>query len=298
MSDKASPPTQRPCPPRPCPLCGGSPAGPAFPWTSQYAGESYRYFACKTCSSRYVDPVPGEAALAQMYGSGDYHEEFYDGAGQSRYEDTADRLAAHLPAGARVLDYGCGAGHLIAALKRRGFAAEGAEFSALAAANAAAKSGCRVHDLSADGWQAAGLWDAIHLGDVIEHLPEPRATLAGLAPLVAPDGLLSAQGPLEANPSLVYGAILLFSHARRLLRPEAAYVFPPYHLLFATARGQRGCLRGLPGFDEVLWQVSEDGWPYRRNGVLRGAIALAAIAVAKLPGSKLGNHYATLLRKV
>lgn len=283
--------------PRPCPLCSAEPKGPAFPWVSSYNAAEYRYFGCSACGTRYIDPVPDAAAMAAMYGSGEYHEEFYEGEGHAPYEQTAARIATHLPKGARVLDYGCGAGHLIAALKARGMAAEGAEFSASAAANAAARSGCRVHDLTEGIWREAGPWQAIHLGDVIEHLPDPRATMEGLLPLIAPGGLLSAEGPLEANKSLVSGAVLLFGHAKRRLRPGFTGEFPPYHLLFAKAAGQRAFFRRLPGLHEVHWRVSENGWPYRRNGLARNAIALAAMAAAKLPGLGLGNRFAVLLRK-
>ncbi len=286
-----------PADPRPCPLCGSPPKGAAFPWASRYAGKDYRYYACSACATRYIDPVPDSAAMAQMYGSGEYHEEFYEGDGHAPYQQTASRLAAQLPAGAKVLDYGCGAGHLISALKAHGFDAEGAEFSAAAASNAAAKSGCRVHDLSADSWQAAGPWDAIHLGDVIEHLADPRETLEALLPLVRSGGMLSAEGPIEANASLVNGAILLFGHAKRALRRQAIGEFAPYHLLFTSAPAQRAFFRRLPGLSEVHWQVSENGWPYRGNGLARNVIALAAIAAAKLPGLALGNRFFVLLRK-
>ncbi len=287
----------RPCPPRACPLCGSSFKRSAFPWASRYADSDYRYFACSACATRYIDPVPDDAAMAQMYGSGEYHEEFYEGEGDSAYQQTASRLAAQLPPGASVLDYGCGGGHLIAALKARGLDAEGAEFSAAAASNAAARSGCRVHDLSAMDWMAAGPWDAIHLGDVIEHLADPRDVLANLLPLIRTGGLLSAEGPIEANASLVNGAIQLFGHAKHLLRPRAIAEFPPYHLLFTSASAQRAFFRRFPGLNEVHWQLSENGWPYRGNGALRNVIALAAIVAAKLPGLALGNRFSVLLRK-
>ena len=281
--------------PRPCPLCGAAPKGAAFPWASTYAGESYRYFACSACATRYIDPVPGVAAMAQMYGTGNYHEAFYAEDGHAPYQQTASRLAAQLPPGARVLDYGCGAGHLLAALKSQGFAAEGAEFSGKAAANAAAKSGCPVHDLSLPGWQAAGPWAAIHLGDVVEHLPDPRDTVADLLPLITTGGILSAEGPLEANASLVNGAIALFGQAKRWLKPDAVGTFPPYHLLFTTAAAQRRFFAAMPGLTELHWQVSENGWPYRGNGVLRDVIARVAIGAAWLPG--IGNRFSVVMRR-
>lgn len=43
-------------------------------------------------------------------------------------------------------------------------------------------------------------FDAIHLGDVLEHLPHPASLLRELEPL---GGVFFIEGPLENNPSLV-----------------------------------------------------------------------------------------------
>lgn len=233
-----------------------------------------------------------------MYAAGDYHEAYYDGDGPGAYAETAQRLAALLPPGARVLDYGCGSGHLVSALDQAGLAAEGAEFSRAVADHAAARTGRTVYDLTDPGWQRADPWDCIHFGDVIEHLGEPHETLQRALTRLRPGGLLSVEGPLEANASVVNGAIALFAGAKRWLYPDRVPELAPYHLLFASAAGQRAMFSRLGAeLQEVHWSVSETGWPYRHNGALRHLIALAASVAARLiPG--WGNRFCAVYRKV
>ena len=285
--------------PRRCPLCDGASAGPAFPYATRYLGQRYGYLGCGTCGTRFIDPLPDAAAFAAMYAPGDYHDVFYDGDGQGEYARTAAKLAAHLPVGARLLDYGCGAGHFVMAARAAGLDAAGAEHSAEAAANAAQRTGATMFDLGTEAWRAGEPWDCIHLGDVIEHLPDPRASLRDVLGAIRPGGWLSVEGPLEANASLVHGAIRLTGWAKRLAgRSEGS--FAPYHLLFTDAVAQRALFDRL---GEPLrceyWELSETGWPYRGNGALRNAIALAAIRASRVPvlGSGLGDRFRALFRR-
>lgn len=280
-----------------CPLCGGTGKARAFPYASRWLGREFVYLACDGCGTRYINPVPDAELLAQIYAPGDYHDRFYDGDGHSAYHRTSRLLASHLPKGSRVLDYGCGAGQLLAALTAEGFVAEGGEFSAAAADNAARRAGCRVFDLSQPGWQDQGPWDCIHLGDVIEHLIAPLETLRAILGALSPDGLLSAEGPLEANPSPVNAAANLTGWVKTRLRPGEVPEFPPYHLIFTNASAQRAMF-GRLGYPltELVWQLDENGWPYRGNGAVRNAIALVAMAGAQVvPG--WGNRFRSLHRK-
>lgn len=294
-------PAAKPSEVRRCPFCGAPPGRRALPFASHFGGSDFTYFACSSCRIRYIDPVPGPEQLTLLYAPDSYHAEFYEGEGPADYAAVADRLAAHLPGGARVLDYGCGGGHLLVALRNRGFAAQGAEFSAAGAANAERTSQCPVMDLSEPTWSDSGPWDCIHFGDVIEHLPDPLATLRDALAQLAPGGWISAVGPLEANASLVNGAIALYGAIRHGLRPSAVPEIPPYHLTFANAAAQRALFAGLESkLEEVVWQVEDDGWPYRANGFLRNAIALASLGLSRLPGlrGRWGNRFAALYRLV
>jgi SAM-dependent methyltransferase len=99
-----------------------------------------------------------------------------------------NELLAHLPPDARVLDIGCGDGRLLNSLPGsvRKF---GTELSAGAAQSAQAKN---ISILSHDTVVAGdhGLFDAIVLVDVFEHLREPHAFLSSLTACLQPGGLI------------------------------------------------------------------------------------------------------------
>lgn len=278
-------------------MCGGSESGPAFPYASRWQGQAFGYRACRTCRTTFIDPAPTAELLEALYQPADYHDRFYDDDEGPAAAETVRFLAGHLAPGSRVLDFGCGSGQLIKALKAEGFAAEGAEFSAASSANAARRSGCVVHDLSQPDWQRHGPWHCIHLGDVIEHLVDPRGTIEAILGHLDQGGLLSATGPLEANRSPVRTAIVFSGWLKQRLRPGRIAEIPPYHLLFTNAAAQRGLFRRLgQPLKEIAWQVQETGWPYRGQDFVRDAIARVAIAGSRIvPG--WGNRYRTLLRK-
>ena len=58
-------------------------------------------------------------------------------------------------------------------------------------------------------------YDALHLGDVLDNLPEPAETLRELLAFVKPGGLLFVEGPLQTNPSPVFWAARLFGAVKR-----------------------------------------------------------------------------------
>ena len=101
-----------------------------------------------------------------------------------------ERLEAHVPVG-RLLDLGCWVGFLVSEAERRGWTATGIEPSDWAARYARDQLGLdvRQQDLfAADLPQES--FDAVVLGDVIEHLPAPAAGLHRIAELLAPGGAL------------------------------------------------------------------------------------------------------------
>lgn len=105
--------------------------------------------------------------------------------------------------------------------------------------------------------------DVIHLGDVLEHLPDPAATLAGLLKLLKPGGLLFVEGPLETNPSPVYWAARLFGGLKHRLRPTKIVSGAPTHLFRSSAPAQaRFFQQRFSSLQPLVCQVSESGWPY------------------------------------
>jgi len=104
-----------------------------------------------------------------------------------------DRLP--LPAGARVLDAGCGSGRTLDELRDYG-EVHGIELDPAAAAAAAAR-GCgevRTGRLEQLPWEPV-TFDLITCLDVLEHTPDDRATLAELRRVCKPGGWLLVTVP-------------------------------------------------------------------------------------------------------
>ena len=100
------------------------------------------------------------------------------------------------------------------------------------------------------------LCDVLHLGDVIEHLTEMNREMPEILKLLKPGGVLVAQGPLEANANFF---ALVLRLIRMLRRPGPSYM-APYHVILATAEGQRLLFERL-GLEEVEYSIRESSWP-------------------------------------
>jgi SAM-dependent methyltransferase len=104
-------------------------------------------------------------------------------------------LSRRLPP-AKVLEIGCGHGGYVALLGWAGFEATGTEMSPWVVEFARKNFGIhalagRIEDLALP----AGGFDVIVLNDVLEHLPDPAATLAHCARLLSPNGFFVIQTP-------------------------------------------------------------------------------------------------------
>ena len=281
-------------PERVCPLCEGPASGPAFPYAIRFANQIFRYLRCRDCRTVFVAPVPDAACFAQMYEKANYHDAHYSASDLTPYHQAASLLGQFAQPGSTVMDYGCGVGHFLQAVKAEGFLLYGVEFDAPAAAAAAVHAGCPVVTVAdLDRAYAGQLFDVIHLGDVLEHLPDPAATLAGLLTRLKPGGLLFFEGPLEINHSPVYWAARLFGSAKHRLRPTEIGFGVPTHLFRTSAHAQSRFFRQrFPDLQPLYWQVSESGWPYAQGNWIKRRVAAAAITLGgrNLAGIQLGNR--------
>jgi SAM-dependent methyltransferase len=235
-----------------------------------------------------------------MYAKASYHDRHYLDCDSARYQSSAKLLSAFLPVGASVLDYGCGLGLFLKALQAEGFSATGVEFDQEAADYASESAGCPAYSVATFlSQKSTGAYDALHLGDVLEHLPEPGAALRELLGLVKPGGLLFVEGPLETNPSPVFWAACLFGAVKRLVRPNFIGSSPPTHLLRVNAKQQMAFFKRVdPGLWQLHWDVHETGWPYASGGALKRAIAGAGALLGgrKIFGVTFGDRFRGVFR--
>ena len=242
-----------------CPLCANAQSRPSWLGTLHYAGREFPYVECTSCRSLYASPMPDESTLSRMYGL-EYETAAAVAPGHG-IEDPKERrrVVSWLkgrPAGT-FLDYGCGGGHLLAAMNAIGWRALGVEFDPDVAAATAQRVGVPVASrFSVDALAMEPPADVLHLGDVIEHLTDPDTELPRILRLIKPGGFLIAQGPLEANASLFTNLLKLTRRARGVTTSEMA----PYHVMLATADGQRAFFRRF-GLREVAFSISEVAWP-------------------------------------
>jgi SAM-dependent methyltransferase len=230
------------------------------------------YRACRACGT-LVSRAPYRAEI--------YGEDYWQGRQTERHGlpdirrrarlDLPERctywlrhlLSLRLPPG-RVLEIGCAHGGYVALLGWAGFDAVGTEMSPGVAAIARELFGVRVvsgpveqQDFKAESF------DVIVLNDVIEHLPDPVATLTHCARLLAKNGLFVIQTP-EYKEHMSYDELLaskdlflkhmekkqdehLFLFSRRSIQqllsrvgfPLVAFASPifPYDLFLSASRG-------------------------------------------------------------
>ncbi len=203
--------------------------------------------------------MPDENVLARMYGPDYGGRGPKDGGIEAVCDEewVASWLRRRSPLLGPFVDYGCGNGELLAVGRAAGCDVAGVEFGAEVARRVEQSSGARVfavgeRDLS----QLQGRVAVLHLGDVIEHLTSPLAALTEVLRLLRPDGVLLAQGPLESQATVFN----VFLRAKRAWSDSTPANVPPYHVLLATAAGQRTLFERL-NLRQLEFLQSEVDWP-------------------------------------
>lgn len=287
---------------RNCPVCGARPVGPTFPYETQFNDAYFLYLMCCKCKSVFVDPVPNEQTFAMMYAKSAYHDFFYDCDKGIDYSESVHMLRQYVEPGAIVLDYGCGVGDFLKACRSQELVPFGVEFDGDAALFAATNANCvvmTVEDFSK--LTKTSSFDAIHLGDVLEHLADPLETLLLLLDFLKPGGVLFLEGPLEVNPSPVFWASQTFGMVKRILNPSQMANDSPTHLFRTCANSQKAFFKRVDeGLSMQYWKVYETGWPYYRSGnLIKKTIAVFAILIGgrNFAGFTFGNRFKAIMVK-
>ncbi len=169
----------------------------------------------------------------------EYHESLWEGVPEGLWPPYwAARLAfllAHVPAGARVLDVGCGEGWFTAALARAGREAVGIDVARGAAAPRARTRGRAELDCASSPrrapWPLQDVsFDAVWAGEVLEHVADTAGWLSEVRRVLRSGGALvlstPAHGPLTRLRAGPLGARVR-GPLRPPLRPPAL-LHPPH----------------------------------------------------------------------
>lgn len=213
---------------RTCPQCRSCVAA-APHW------DAPRFLRCPECGVIFRDPFPTQTQLAEYYCDGWSAPEQRpvetgntDAAISAQLVDALSRSLSRPLAGVRILDFGAGRGAMSLELKKRGaevVAVEPFGYDYLAS------RGITVYgDLSE--LPSGSRFDGVVCIEVIEHIRDPIAVLAGLRDLLAPDGWLFITTPNAAG----LPAKLMGQRWREADKPGHVVFFTPITLTRALER--------------------------------------------------------------
>ncbi|GAC1367207.1 MAG: class I SAM-dependent methyltransferase [Hymenobacter sp.] len=183
-----------------CPVCGKSEFRNKLVVEDRTVSrESFAIVQCAGCGFQFTNPRPGAADIGRYYESNDYvsHNSGAGGLVNKAYKVarffTMRRKVSLLneltPRRGKLLDYGCGTGHFLAAAQAARWQVAGLEPNDRARAAASQRLGQPVGQESLASF-APGTFDAITLWHVLEHVHLLNETLALLTALLKPDGVL------------------------------------------------------------------------------------------------------------
>jgi 2-polyprenyl-3-methyl-5-hydroxy-6-metoxy-1,4-benzoquinol methylase len=257
-----------------CALCGST-SGAAFArgYDFEYATTrtEFTFWRC-ACGGAFLDPRPAPEALARVYPPNYYSYGFAEKLGPFvlRFKRFADRAKVkaygpYLRPGARVLDVGCGDGHVLQLIRDASampLELEGVEFSEHAIA-AATDAGFRVYpgrieevELPADSF------DLIIMNQLIEHVREPRDVLERMCRALRPSGHLFIETP---NIDSLDARLFRRRYWGGYHLPRHFHLFDTRSLARLVGRLGMECVAHRPLVCPQFWIISVQNWLKERG---------------------------------
>jgi SAM-dependent methyltransferase len=181
----------------PCPICSAESAARRF----EVEGMEEKVVVCTGCGLGRLYPALSSDRLRALYPDEYYGEPgrkfqpLIEGLVRAVGERHISFLSRELPAGARILDVGCGRGVTLGALAEQGFKVHGLEISAEAASGADPRVEIRIAENLKDAEYRTASFDQVIIWHVLEHMNDPAGTLREVHRILKPGGRLIVAVP-------------------------------------------------------------------------------------------------------
>lgn len=213
-----------------CPLCGANTARALWsgrlddpdvlgyleeysysgPWRAQITGQEFCLAECSQCGMHWHQKIISDASVATVYGSwadADQARRYEQAHVAGKHDQKAlraqmaklalrlDHLAKQQGRPLRLLDFGCGDGMFLGVAAALGADATGIDVSA-SRTQSAREGGLKIlPDLDALDGDGGGVFDAVVLSQVLEHVAQPLSLLQALHRRLRKDGILFVAVP-------------------------------------------------------------------------------------------------------
>lgn len=250
-----------------CLICGSDKMNLHFYPPNKFNGKEFHYYKCEKCLSLAIFPIPSKEDFDVIYGTNDHFyllakEKFnfdfkYKKYTYQYYQLKFLKEASPFLKGKKLLDYGCGNGYYIAFAQRFGIESVGIEFDKKFAELLRGKTSLNIFSWEEFAQKYSGeKFDIIHLGHILEHLPNPKELLKELKKFSHNNTMFIIDGPLENNACLSRFFISIFSKLKKRKFNE----YPPQHLSFTNYDSQLLFFKSI-GFKTIRYTAAEQYWP-------------------------------------
>jgi 2-polyprenyl-3-methyl-5-hydroxy-6-metoxy-1,4-benzoquinol methylase len=223
----------------------------ASPWWLEK--DQHQFYQCPKCQLAFVWPEPTQAFLSEEVYS---KKAGYQGNKAKnlalvplapKQQKVLDYLLTQKPQG-RLLDVGCSNGHFLFWAKQAGLEVVGVELNP-ATAEIAQKNGLSVSvgTIESATFEPSS-FDFILMGDLIEHVTNPRAVIQAASKLLRPGGLLVLVTP---NLDCFWSKMVL--NLKRCFSAPPSVLTPPHHLVQFSTENLKQLTRQLGFETQAVW---------------------------------------------
>jgi 2-polyprenyl-3-methyl-5-hydroxy-6-metoxy-1,4-benzoquinol methylase len=243
-----------------CVLCNGK-KGKKIPFGYAFKDRELWGIKCNSCGLITIQPQPSADEITEMYA-----EQYFTVADKKTHHGEQDYISAtaHVDHSEIIgffrnyvkkgnfLEIGCATGSLLVQLRDSGFNVTGVEISEFAAKTGREKYGLEIINSSFTN-ELIGKelplnhFDAIYLGDVLEHFTNPIEALENMNKILKKGGYVFVDVPSTLN--LISSRLAFFYY--RLSGKKMTMTLPPYHLTEFFPASLRKAFKRT-GFDTTI----------------------------------------------